>query len=91
MDHNGVGLKWDGHRWYKPMYKRGHEIEWDGGKWVYADDKSPVEGNERPCARCGGYPTPEGYDACLGHLQNADGACCGHGVRDGYWYQELGD
>jgi len=29
-------------------------------------------------------PTPEGYDHCLGHIDGAVSACCGHGVEDPY-------
>ena len=57
---------------------RGNPIEYDK-RWVYSDDKSPIS-VERPCVRCGRMPTPEGYDACLGHIESATSACCGHGV-----------
>ena len=30
------------------------------------------------------YPTKEGYDACLGYIEGAMSACCGHGVEKGY-------
>ena len=29
-------------------------------------------------------PTKEGYDACLGHIDGAKSACCGHGVEEPY-------
>jgi hypothetical protein len=29
-------------------------------------------------------PTAEGYDACLGHIEDAVSACCGHGVGSSY-------
>jgi hypothetical protein len=29
-------------------------------------------------------PTKEGYDACLGYIEGAKSACCGHGVEEGY-------
>ena len=35
-------------------------------------------------ARCGRYPTPEGYDACMGYISGASAACCGHGVERRY-------
>lgn len=60
-------------------YQRGNLIRYDGQQWVYADDGTPAD-VERPCARCGRMPTPEGYDACLGHIPGATSACCGHGV-----------
>lgn len=60
---------------------RGHKIEYTDGKWIYSDNKVPLEDEERPCIRCGRMPTVEGYDACLGHIPGAIGACCGHGVQ----------
>ena len=39
---------------------------------------------ERPCKRCGCSPTKEGYDACLGYIEGATSACCGHGVEKGF-------
>ena len=29
-------------------------------------------------------PTPEGHDACIGHIDGAVSACCGHGMEKGY-------
>ena len=71
-------------------YIRGHEITFAPGKigatdpsaWVFVDTGEPVVGSDRPCARCGRPPTPEGYDACLGHVPGAISACCGHGVQE---------
>jgi hypothetical protein len=61
---------------------RGHKIVFDliGKEWKYADTLEPVD-DSRPCPRCGEYPTPEGYDACLGHIPGAISACCGHGIK----------
>jgi len=53
-------------------------------QWRYADTGELVEGNERPCVRCGEMPTEEGHDACLGTLDGVKSACCGHGVEAGY-------
>jgi len=65
-------------------YSRGHKlISRDTGEWFYADDGS-VYDDSRPCARCGRRPTPEEYDACLGHIPGAGSACCGHGVGEGW-------
>ena len=64
-------------------YIRGHLIKYEGGRWIY-EDGVPVEQEERPCAKCGRPPTPEGHDACLGYIEGAVAACCGHGVEDGY-------
>ena len=64
-------------------YSRGHEIYYDGINWKYSDDNS-IHDNSRPCKKCNCYPTPEGYDACLGKIEGASHACCGHGVEKGY-------
>jgi len=29
-------------------------------------------------------PTKDGYDYCLGHIDNITSACCGHGINKGY-------
>lgn len=66
-------------------YSRGHKVlvKEDYSKEIYADTGKPFD-DSRPCARCGQKPTKEGYDACLGHIENAENACCGHGVENGY-------
>lgn len=63
-------------------YSRGWPIEWNGKLWVYSDNKMICD-DSRPCRRCGRMPTAEGYDACLGKIEGATSACCGHGVEDG--------
>lgn len=67
-------------------YIRGHEIyEDDLGVWRYSDTFEPyLFKEERPCIFCKKAPTPEGYDACLGKIEGAFAACCGHGIHDGY-------
>ena len=65
-------------------HHRGHIIYWDGQEWRYLTDNLSIKNNERPCIRCGKYPSPEGHDACLGYIPNVRNACCGHGVRAGY-------
>ena len=37
------------------------------------------EVNSPTCNYCGLSRTPEGYDGCLGELENVMNACCGHG------------
>jgi hypothetical protein len=64
-------------------HSRGHEIYHDGLYWRFTDDDS-IANYERPCKRCGILPTKEGYDACLGHIDGATFACCGHGVDEKY-------
>ena len=63
-------------------YSRGWEIYYDGDNWRYKDDDTLVSENIRPCKRCGRLPTPEGYDACLGKIEGAVSACCGHGIEE---------
>jgi hypothetical protein len=65
-------------------HNRGHEIIYKNNQWLYADNETPIKGQERPCKRCGCMPTLEGYDACLGHIDGAASACCGHGVEQPY-------
>lgn len=52
---------------------------YDNGTWKYCDTKEIMD-DSRTCPRCGRMPTPEGYDACLGHIEGATAACCGHGI-----------
>lgn len=62
-------------------YMRGHEIYYDGDRWRYSNIDVPIDDwTHRPCVRCHMVPTKEGYDACLGHIEGAVAACCGHGV-----------
>ncbi len=62
-------------------YHRGHQIEWRDKRWHYVDTGAPMR-DDRECIRCGKPPTPEGHDACLGHLEGVKSACCGHGVSE---------
>lgn len=71
-------------------YNRGNSIKYINEKWVYANDGTPIEEEERPCPKCGRMPTAEGYDACLGRVENCVSACCGHGVESGYIVRENG-
>jgi len=66
---------------------RGWPCEYVRG-WRQADGEQIAE--DRECRRCGRKPTPEGYDACLGHIPGAKHACCGHGVKEGYIIYEDG-
>jgi hypothetical protein len=71
-------------------HQRGHEISYTGSEWVYSDTREPIT-VERPCIRCGKLPTEEGYDACLGHINGARSACCGHGVTSPFVLTEPPD
>jgi hypothetical protein len=64
-------------------HSRGHQTYWDGENWRYCDN-SEIDEGKRPCKRCGRPPTSEGYDACLGYIEGATSACCGHGAWEGY-------
>lgn len=64
-------------------YLRGHEVYFDGTNWRYADTNEIFD-DSRPCKKCGKHPTKEGYDACIGHIEGATSACCGHGITKGY-------
>ena len=66
-------------------YSRGHltYYDWDTKNWRYSDNNEIVN-DTRPCKKCGCSPTKEGYDACLGHIDGATSACCGHGVEKGF-------
>jgi hypothetical protein len=70
-------------------YTRGHLITFENDLWVYADTKESTD-IERPCKKCGQMPTKEGFDACLGHIEGALSACCGHGVEKSYIKRRLG-
>lgn len=67
-------------------YLRGNVVEWDtdAGLWRYPDTGEPAEGNPRLCPQCHRLPHEDGRDACLPHIPDATGACCGHGVHTGY-------
>ena len=64
---------------------RGHLIKFINNEWVYADNGKPIDKEIRSCKRCGCMPTPEGYDACLGFVNDMSSACCGHGVEEPYF------
>lgn len=70
-------------------YMRGHEIYYDGKNWRYCDTHKQAD-DSRPCPRCGYWPTKEGYDHCLGYIEGAKSACCGHGVSPGFVLKEEG-
>lgn len=71
-------------------FLRGHLAQYDTTKneWFYANNGEPIT-ITRPCARCKESPIGEGYDACLGYVEGAAWACCGHGVSKPYiiWEQ----
>ena len=64
-------------------YSRGHKTYLDGMDWRFTDNNE-IDNNSRECKRCGCSPNEYGYDACLGRVDGATSACCGHGVEEGY-------
>ena len=64
-------------------YSRGWEIYYDGNNWRYTDTNK-IDNDLRSCKNCGKFPTKEGYDACIGYIDGAKSACCGHGVKKSY-------
>ena len=64
-------------------YIRGHKVYYDVKEWRFKDNNKLIDENIT-CKRCGRKPTKEGYDACLGYVEGATSACCGHGVEEGF-------
>lgn len=69
----------------------------EGKHWYYCNDdtlaiscEKPYVMNYRPCPKCKKMPTEEGYDSCLGHIEGAKNACCGHGIATGFIMYEDG-
>ena len=44
----------------------------------------------KSCPKCDLFPLENGCDPCLGMLPGVIGACCGHGVHQGYLWFENG-
>lgn len=73
-------------------FNRGHEIIVVDNKGYYSDDFEIAfirEGyehlwNERPCKRCGHYPSGKGHDYCIQDLPDVEFACCGHQIGNSY-------
>lgn len=72
----------------RDIYYNEDTMDWhftDSDDIVKADDKVDYSYRQyQKCSHCGKYPTEEGYDSCLGHIDGADAACCGHGTDLGY-------
>lgn len=76
------------------MRKFGHDfIVGERGKYFYVDTGEEIpdkNGNvygypsTRLCPKCKNSPTKEGHDPCISNLPGVKGACCGHGVGEGY-------
>lgn len=71
---------------------RGYEIRERKGEWFFTDTGEPVASTwrHRPCGHCRLYNTPEGHDGCIGTIEGAINACCGHGDA-GTAYVQLAD
>ena len=80
-------------------HERGWPIYWDEEKnmYLYSDNNQPIDAR-RECFKCGERPTWQGHDACLGYIEGAVSACCGHGKEKPYtmwkgirgWPQQIG-
>jgi len=69
--------------------RRGHMIVRHGdGRWRWGESGRFLligSGPSDPlCGYCGLPPTAEGFDPCIGHVEGATSACCGHGVVGGH-------
>ena len=58
-------------------------IDWRLKKYILASTGEIINNDYSNllCQNCGKPPTPEGYDACIGHLKGVKYACCGHGKK----------
>ena len=67
----------------------GRDVRWDDRTdiWRYVDNDEPCDFiNARPCPRCKqqftpcseAHKDPQLHDPCLGHIDGALYACCGH-------------
>lgn len=80
----------DRYDWPLIGYRRGHLLRmFRDGQWRWADNgrfaaSRSAPGGDRCCILCGEPATPEGCDACLGPIEGAQAACCGHGLDRGY-------
>jgi hypothetical protein len=76
-------------------FERGYPVRYsaDDDAWYYFDSgESVYDGPRRPCRLCERPSTREGYDACLGFIEGARDACCGHGkVVEAYISWKAGD
>ena len=76
--------------WPLVGYRRGHLlVMFRDGQWRWGDSGrfAPPQsrpGGDRDCVLCGHAPTPAGHDPCLGYIEGALAACCGHGRVPGY-------
>lgn len=72
----------------KFAHRRGHRVVYIAGSWRWKVTgrflRIGSQPDDPPCVLCHELPTPEGHDACLGTIEGAAGACCGHGVTAGY-------
>ena len=59
--------------------------------WHWQNNGLEVNDNPRACPKCSKVPTRAGHDPCLGTIEGAVSACCGHGKQDGYIMWEFGD
>lgn len=60
----------------------GHEIFYKENAWFFNNGEKVDFENPPACIKCKKYPTKEGYDPCIGYIENASSVCCGHGVHE---------
>jgi hypothetical protein len=63
-------------------YSRGHLVYCIDGVTYYADGS--IDDESRPCPKCNLVSEPGGPDICLGWIEGASSACCGHGKELGF-------
>lgn len=74
----------------RKTYIGGHEVvktvDGDSERFHYPEGEEVKKGaGNKPCPRCGLNPADyDGHDPCLHNLPGVFGACCGHGVKNGY-------
>ena len=71
-------------------YLQGWPVTYDGRRFRHAATLAPFVPNEHPCPSCGlefapcakGCTDSVRHDPCLGHIDGANSACCGHGIGE---------
>lgn len=80
---------WDGRaRPENRGFRRGWPVVIYAGErsWRWESDLRPMLYETPDCRHCGlsVQVGDDDYDPCLGHIDGAVGACCGHGVHEGW-------
>jgi len=86
----------------KPViaHKFGHPVQAKMHGFIYVDTQTFIDAPDgnlyatpstRTCPKCHRRPTKDGHDPCIANIKGALGACCGHGIREGYIRLEPGE